>query len=81
MAINENLLKAERDEAWRHELRNQLKNKERSQLPRVHMTEEEPQVRVKSYVEVNRGLTIEEAVAESRRCLDCPALPVPLRQR
>ncbi len=72
MAINENLLKAERDEAWRHELRNQLKNKERSQLPRVHMTEEEPQVRVKSYVEVNRGLTIEEAVAESRRCLDCP---------
>lgn len=36
------------------------------------MPEEDPQVRVKSYVEVNRGLSIEEAVAESRRCLDCP---------
>lgn len=28
MAVNEGILKAERDEAWRQELRSQLKNKE-----------------------------------------------------
>ncbi|MGV8828765.1 MAG: NADPH-dependent glutamate synthase [Breznakibacter sp.] len=72
MAVNESILKTERDEPWRQELRTQLKNKERSQLTRVHMTEENPDIRVKSYVEVNRGLSIEEAVAEARRCLDCP---------
>ncbi len=72
MAINEDILKAERDEAWRKEVRESIKPKDRMALPRVKMTEVDAKVRAKSYVEVNQGLTLEEALAESKRCLDCP---------
>ncbi|HLP05951.1 MAG TPA: FAD-dependent oxidoreductase, partial [Paludibacter sp.] len=62
----------ERAEAWRAELRNTLKAKERTDIPRVHMPELDPEYRSHSRVEeVNLGLTPEMAMQEARRCLDC----------
>ena len=70
--MNDNeLLKAERNEAWRDELRKSIKASERTALTRVSMPEEEADVRNKSYVEVNKGLTTEQALCEAKRCLDC----------
>ncbi len=65
------ILKQERDVAWRKELREQIKNKERINLERVKMPESDPMERRRSYVEVNKGLTEEQAVLEARRCVDC----------
>ena len=46
--------------------------KDRVAIPRVKMNELEPEVRVKSlYNEVNQGLTMEQAVTEAHRCLNC----------
>lgn len=72
MAVNSEFLKEERDKEWRVALRNQMKNKERISLARVHMNEVEPDVRTLSYVEVNSGLTEQQAMDEAKRCLDCP---------
>ncbi len=66
------ILKAERSEEWRNELRKTIKSKERTQMERVKMPEGDPNVRNKDYSEVNMGLTTEQALAEARRCLDCP---------
>lgn len=60
-----------RNEEWRLDLRKKLKNKERIAGSRVKMPEADPLSRIKSYVEVNSGLTEEQAVAEAQRCLDC----------
>ncbi|MEN8203142.1 MAG: NADPH-dependent glutamate synthase [Bacteroidota bacterium] len=65
-------LKQERGQEWRVELRNQLKNKERTQLERIPMNEQAPDKRNKNFTEVNEGLTEEEAVLEAQRCIDCP---------
>jgi len=72
MAVTKEFLKSEREQSWRVDIRKLLKNKERTALTRVHMGEVAPAVRVKSNIEVNSGLTQDEAVNESRRCLDCP---------
>ena len=61
----------ERAQAWREELRKTIKNKERTDLPRVKMLEVDPVVRSRTYDEVNLGLTLEQARAEAQRCLDC----------
>ena len=46
--------------------------KDRVAIPRVQMPELRPEVRVKSlHEEVNQGLTFEQAVTESHRCLSC----------
>lgn len=66
------IYKQERDEAWRAELRQNIKSKERTSLTRVLMTEADHHTRTQSNVEVNSGLTAAEAMAEARRCLDCP---------
>ncbi|RKX18952.1 MAG: glutamate synthase (NADPH), homotetrameric [Candidatus Zixiibacteriota bacterium] len=66
------ILKAERSEEWRNELRKTIKSKDRTQMERVKMPEGDPNVRNKDYSEVNTGLTKEQAMAEARRCLDCP---------
>jgi len=61
-----------RDAAWRQELRKSMKPKERMTIPRAKMHELDPQYR--AHVrdeEVNQGLTPEEALTESKRCLDC----------
>lgn len=72
MAINEEQIKIEREEAWRKEVRDSIKPKDRMALPRVKMNEVDPITRATSYVEVNQGLSLEEAMNEAKRCLDCP---------
>jgi len=65
-------LKEQRAQDWRTELRKSMKAKERTDRQRVQMPEEKPNIRNKSIIEVNKGLTPEMAVLEARRCLDCP---------
>ncbi|MDP4238983.1 MAG: NADPH-dependent glutamate synthase [Bacteroidota bacterium] len=61
-----------RSEAWRVELRNALKAKDRTNIERVHMPELDPEYRSHSRVEeVNLGLKAEQAMQEAKRCLDC----------
>lgn len=67
----QDMLKQERDAAWRKELRAKIKNKERTGFERVKMPEADPIERSHSYVEVNSGLSAGEAVLEAQRCLDC----------
>ena len=66
------ILSAHRAEPWREELRKAKSAKERTQQPRVKMRELSPDYRVTCNEEVNQGLTVEMAVAEAGRCLDCP---------
>ena len=48
------------------------KPKDRVAIPRVQMPELRPEVRVKSlHEEVNQGLTFDQAITESHRCLNC----------
>lgn len=73
MADYQEHLKAEREKEWRAILRKASPNKERTSLIRVKMPEREPLERIKyQNKEVNLGLTSEQAMAEARRCLDCP---------
>jgi glutamate synthase (NADPH/NADH) small chain len=65
------ILKQERNAAWRKEVREKIKNKERTSFERVKMPEVDPLERRRSYVEVNSGLSAETAMLEARRCLDC----------
>lgn len=64
-------LQAERAQEWREALRKSMKNKDRTNLERVKMPEVDPEVRSHTYDEVNLGLTVELAIGESHRCLDC----------
>jgi glutamate synthase (NADPH/NADH) small chain len=65
-------LKECREQEWRAELRKKLKGKERTDQPRVHMPEVAPMERVKyQNVEVNLGLSVEQAQKEASRCMDC----------
>ncbi len=69
----EELIAARRAEPWRKALRESMKNKERTEIPRVRMNELEPEYRSHSRLEeVNLGLTEEQARREAQRCLDCP---------
>ncbi|MCC8114839.1 MAG: NADPH-dependent glutamate synthase [Bacteroidales bacterium] len=63
---------APRDASWREELRKAMTAKERTQIPRVKMTELDPAYRITCNEEVNQGITAEQAVLEATRCLDCP---------
>lgn len=65
-------LQEQRKQPWREELRKSMKNKERAELPRVKMPELDADYRSRNYEEVNLGLTLEQALTESKRCLDCP---------
>ncbi len=72
MTTNERIA-ARRSEPWREELRKAMKNKERTDIPRVHMNELDPVYRSRvRNEEVNLGLTAEQAMREAKRCLDCP---------
>ncbi len=57
---------------WRKELKKSLSGKERASIQRVEMNEQDAKIRSKNFEEVNQGLTLEEAVNEAKRCLDCP---------
>jgi glutamate synthase (NADPH/NADH) small chain len=64
-------LKEERQQPWRDELRKSKKAKERTDVIRVKMPEEDPLIRATNHVEVNLGLIQEMAIKEASRCLDC----------
>ena len=61
-----------READWRETLRKSHTVKERMAIPRVKMAELDPDYRITNNEEVNRGLTREQALTESSRCLDCP---------
>jgi glutamate synthase (NADPH/NADH) small chain len=46
--------------------------KQRTAIPRVKMPELDAKYRISTQREVNEGLSLEQAVLESTRCLDCP---------
>ena len=71
--IREAMLRNDDDRTapWREELRKAMKPKERMSLERVKMEELDPGYRSHNHEEVNRGLTLRQAMAEARRCLDC----------
>ena len=71
MAEVSEYLKNEREQEWRVALRGSMKNKERTLLERVRMSEQDPGKRNKNFTEVNCGLSLEEARIEAQRCLDC----------
>ena len=61
-----------RDAEWRAELRKAMKPKERTSIPRVKMPELDAEYRSHQLKEeVNQGLTLEMAMTEAKRCLDC----------
>ena len=67
----ENSLQGLRGEDWRKELKKSIPARERTVIERVKMVEEDAALRVKGHMEVNKGITVEMAVQEARRCLDC----------
>jgi len=67
----ENIISQQRNQEWREALRKSMKAKERTDLSRVRMNELDPEYRSHNKEEVNKGLTVEQAVGESHRCLDC----------
>ena len=62
----------DRSTPWREELRKKMTAKERKQIERVKMPELDPVYRATTRTEeVNKGLTLDMAMGEARRCLDC----------
>lgn len=68
-----NITSAPRDASWREELRKAMPAKERTAIPRVKMPELDPKYRITTLdEEVNQGISVEQAVLEAKRCMDCP---------
>ena len=62
----------DRNAAWRDEIRKSMKAKERTGIERCKMPELDPVYRATTRTEeVNQGLTVEQAMTEAKRCLDC----------
>ena len=62
----------DRNSEWREALRKSMKPKERTQIERCEMPELAPDYRRHQLrEEVNQGLTMEQALTEAKRCLDC----------
>ena len=62
----------DRNAAWRKELAASMKPKERGEIERCVMGELDPVYRATTRTEeVNTGLTVEQALTEAKRCLDC----------
>ncbi|MEG1685323.1 MAG: bifunctional dihydroorotate dehydrogenase B NAD binding subunit/NADPH-dependent glutamate synthase [Bacteroides sp.] len=61
----------DRTATWREALRKSMKAKERTDIPRVEMNELDAEYRSHNREEVNQGLTLEQAMKEAKRCLDC----------
>lgn len=58
---------------WREELRQSMSAKQRSAVPRAVMPELPADYRITTMeAEVNQGLSLDQAVMEATRCLDCP---------
>lgn len=61
-----------RNAPWRTELRKSVKPRERMAIARCVMPELEPAYRARKLKEeVNQGLSLQQAMQEARRCLDC----------
>lgn len=62
----------DRNAPWRKELAASMKPKERGEIERCVMGELDPVYRATTRTEeVNIGLTVEQALTEAKRCLDC----------
>ena len=62
----------DRKSDWRVELQKSMKPKERTLIERCVMDELDPVSRATTRTEeVNKGLTVEQALTEAKRCLDC----------
>lgn len=62
----------DRNAPWRQQLRLAMKPKDRRAIERVVMPELDPAYRATTRLEeVNKGLSLEQAVTEAKRCLDC----------
>lgn len=61
----------EREKIWRKALRREISVQTRLSVPRHKMPEQPAAARVRNFLEVNLGYSMEQARAESRRCLDC----------
>ena len=71
-AFYEGLEDKSRDAAWRVALRAAKKPRERMDTPRCQMNELDPQYRAHQLrEEVAQGLTVQQAMREATRCLDC----------
>lgn len=62
----------DRNDKWREELRATHTPKERTAIPRVKVSELDPEWRLSCSLEVSEGISLEQAVLEATRCLDCP---------
>ena len=72
MERSEEYIKNERKQDWRVALQKKIKAKDRMSIERALMAETAPEVRIKSQrIEVNTGLTKEQALTEASRCMDC----------
>ena len=62
----------DRNAEWRKGVRATMKPKERTAIKRVVMPELDPVYRATTRTEeVNKGLSLEQAMTEAKRCLDC----------
>ena len=62
----------DRNAEWRKALRASMKPKDRNAIQRVVMPELDPVYRATTRTEeVNKGLSLEQAMTEAKRCLDC----------
>ncbi len=62
----------DRNAPYREQLRKSMKAKERTQIERCKMPELDAAYRATTRTEeVNQGLSVEQALTEARRCLDC----------
>jgi glutamate synthase (NADPH/NADH) small chain len=65
-------IKNERKQEWRVALQKKIKAKERMGIERAVMAEQDADLRITSQrIEVNQGLTKEQAIIEASRCMDC----------
>ena len=63
----------DRNQPWREELRKSMKPKDRTDIERCVMPELDPVYRATTRTEeVNKGLSLDQALVEAKRCLDCP---------
>jgi len=61
----------EREKPWRQKLRQEMSVQQRLKIPRHKMPEQPPQQRIRNFLEVNLGYSLEMAKKEAQRCLDC----------
>jgi len=64
-------LSREREKSWRRKLRREISVQQRLLIPRQRMPEQPPAQRIRNFLEVNLGYSLETAKKEAQRCLDC----------